>query len=171
MCEFKLKIQSGKRLNWILTCDLDLWPLTLTFCMDITSVIGNITPENFMMIYTRAVNVQSLQPEIALRNYQNTAYSSWHTSNRFQKDNDLTSVPHKVLFHVAWCNSCNVFVSLYDSKYTPFSPSNSNERLIHNFQEIGIGKCSIGIATRFLCCYLMSVRSASGAYEHVRPQR
>ena len=21
-------------------CDLDLWPLTLTFCMDITSVIG-----------------------------------------------------------------------------------------------------------------------------------
>ena len=22
-------------------CDLDLWPLTLTFCMDITSVIGN----------------------------------------------------------------------------------------------------------------------------------
>ena len=27
-------------------CDLDLWPLTLTFCMDITFVIGN----NFMMI-------------------------------------------------------------------------------------------------------------------------
>ena len=22
-------------------CDLNLWPLTLTFCMDITSVIGN----------------------------------------------------------------------------------------------------------------------------------
>ena len=22
-------------------CDLDLWPLTLTFCMNITSVIGN----------------------------------------------------------------------------------------------------------------------------------
>ena len=22
-------------------CDLDLWPMTLTFCMDITSVIGN----------------------------------------------------------------------------------------------------------------------------------
>ena len=29
-------------------CDLDLWPLTLTFCMDITFVV--ITPENFMMI-------------------------------------------------------------------------------------------------------------------------
>ena len=28
--------------------DLDLWPLTLTFCMDITFVIGN--NENFMMI-------------------------------------------------------------------------------------------------------------------------
>ena len=26
-------------------CDLDLWPMTLTFCMDITSVIGN----NFLM--------------------------------------------------------------------------------------------------------------------------
>ena len=22
-------------------CDLDLWPMTLTFCMDITFVIGN----------------------------------------------------------------------------------------------------------------------------------
>ena len=22
-------------------CDFDLWPMTLTFCMDITSVIGN----------------------------------------------------------------------------------------------------------------------------------
>ena len=22
-------------------CDLDIWPLTLTFCMGITSVIGN----------------------------------------------------------------------------------------------------------------------------------
>ena len=22
-------------------CDLDLWPMTFTFCMDITSVIGN----------------------------------------------------------------------------------------------------------------------------------
>ena len=30
-------------------CDLDLWSLTLTFCMDITSVIGN-NIENFMMI-------------------------------------------------------------------------------------------------------------------------
>ena len=27
-------------------CDLDLWPLTLTFCMDVTFV----TPENFIMI-------------------------------------------------------------------------------------------------------------------------
>ena len=37
-------IQTGvrvrKRLSWVLT-DLDLWPLTLTFCMDITSVHGN----------------------------------------------------------------------------------------------------------------------------------
>ena len=24
-------------------CDLDLWPLTLTFCMDLTFVIGNIS--------------------------------------------------------------------------------------------------------------------------------
>ena len=30
-------------------CDLDLWPLTLTFCMGITSVMV-ITLENFMMI-------------------------------------------------------------------------------------------------------------------------
>ena len=90
----------------------------------------------------RAVNVQSLQPEIALRNYQNTAHSSWHVSNSFQKDNDLTPVPHKVLFHDAWCNSCNVFVSLYDSKNRPLSPSNSNELLIHDFLRIGVGKCT-----------------------------
>ena len=31
-----------KRLSWVLTsCDLDLWPLTLNFCMDVTFVIGN----------------------------------------------------------------------------------------------------------------------------------
>ena len=30
-------------------CDLDLWPLTLTFCMDVTSVIGN-NSWKFMMI-------------------------------------------------------------------------------------------------------------------------
>ena len=38
-----LPIQTGvtvrKRLSWVVTCDLDLRPLT--FCMDITSVIGN----------------------------------------------------------------------------------------------------------------------------------
>ena len=38
-------IQTGvrvrKRLIWVLTCDIDLWPLTLTFCMDITSDHGN----------------------------------------------------------------------------------------------------------------------------------
>ena len=38
-------IQTGvtvrKRLSGVLTCDLELWPLTLTFCMDVTSVIGN----------------------------------------------------------------------------------------------------------------------------------
>ena len=31
-------------------CDLDLWPLTLTFCMDLTLVIGN-NSLNFMMIW------------------------------------------------------------------------------------------------------------------------
>ena len=32
-------------------CDLDLWPMTLTFCMIITSVIGTvITPEKCVMI-------------------------------------------------------------------------------------------------------------------------
>ena len=38
-------IQTGvrvrKRLSWVLTSDLDLWPLTLTFCMDITFDHGN----------------------------------------------------------------------------------------------------------------------------------
>ena len=34
---------------WFDLCDLDHWPLTLTFCMDITFVV--ITPENFMMIW------------------------------------------------------------------------------------------------------------------------
>ena len=37
-------IQTGvtvrKPLRWVLTCDLDLWPLTMIFCMDITSVSG-----------------------------------------------------------------------------------------------------------------------------------
>ena len=39
-------IQTGvtvwKRLNWVCDlCELDLWPLTLTFCMHVTSVAGN----------------------------------------------------------------------------------------------------------------------------------
>ena len=38
-------IQTGvtvrKQLSWVVTCDLDLWPVTLTFCMDVTSVTGN----------------------------------------------------------------------------------------------------------------------------------
>ena len=34
------ELQSENGLGFDL-CDLDLWPLTLTFCMDITSVIGN----------------------------------------------------------------------------------------------------------------------------------
>ena len=38
-------IQTGvtvrKRLSGVMTCDLDLWPPTLTFRMDITSVDGN----------------------------------------------------------------------------------------------------------------------------------
>ena len=41
--EFKLELQSG-RLSWLMTSvnlTFHLWPTTLTFCMDITSVIGN----------------------------------------------------------------------------------------------------------------------------------
>ena len=74
------------------------------------------------MAKTQAVeeNVQSLQPEIALRNYQNTAYSNRRTSDCLKKDNDLTLVPHKVPFRDTWYCSCNIFVSLYDSKNTPF---------------------------------------------------
>ena len=36
ICEFKLDLESGNDL-----CDLDLWPLTLTFCMYITFDHGN----------------------------------------------------------------------------------------------------------------------------------
>ena len=44
--EFKLELQSrnaqsGSNLTISYLCDLDLWPLTLIFCMDITLVIGN----------------------------------------------------------------------------------------------------------------------------------
>ena len=53
----------------------------------------------FVMTYARAVNVQSLQPEIALCNYQNTAYSSRRTSFILQNQKDLTNVPHEILFH------------------------------------------------------------------------
>ena len=44
--EFKLELQSGNaefgsiRQSFYL-CDLDLWPLTSTFSMDVTSAIGN----------------------------------------------------------------------------------------------------------------------------------
>ena len=41
ICEFKLRVTVRRLLNWVLTCYLDLWPLTLTFCMDITLVNGN----------------------------------------------------------------------------------------------------------------------------------
>ena len=40
ICEFKLELQSRSGLGCDL-CDVDLWPMTLTFCMDITSVIGD----------------------------------------------------------------------------------------------------------------------------------
>ena len=42
ICEFKPESYSPEtiKLGFDL-CDLDLWPLTLTFCMDITLVIGN----------------------------------------------------------------------------------------------------------------------------------
>ena len=33
------RVTVRKRLSWVMTCDLDLWPLT--FCMDVTFVIGN----------------------------------------------------------------------------------------------------------------------------------
>ena len=47
-------IQTGvtvlKRLNWVFDlCNLELWPMTLTFCMDITSININ-NSENFNMI-------------------------------------------------------------------------------------------------------------------------
>ena len=36
------RVTVRKQLNWVLTsCDLDLWPLTLIFCMDITLVNSN----------------------------------------------------------------------------------------------------------------------------------
>ena len=44
LCEFKLELCSGKApigAKFALTCDLDLWPLTLTFCIDIMIVNGN----------------------------------------------------------------------------------------------------------------------------------
>ena len=53
LCYFKLYasfhhhmwIQTGvtvqKQLSCVMNCDLDLWPMTFTFCMDTTSVIGN----------------------------------------------------------------------------------------------------------------------------------
>ena len=92
--------------------------------------------------YSRAVNVQSLQPEIAHCNYQNTAYSSRRTSNLLQNHNDFTNVPHKILFHDTWCTGCNALVSLHDSKNTILSPSNWNECIIHDFQRNGVKKCT-----------------------------
>ena len=45
ICEIKLELWSRKSQNWdkicLDLCDLHLWPLTLTFCMDITFVNGN----------------------------------------------------------------------------------------------------------------------------------
>ena len=44
-CEFKPELQSGKLPYWdkiyVDLCDLDLWPLTSTFCMHTTFVNGN----------------------------------------------------------------------------------------------------------------------------------
>ena len=45
ICEFKLELSYSPetvKFGYDL-CDFDLWPLTLTFCMDITLVIGNIS--------------------------------------------------------------------------------------------------------------------------------
>ena len=49
ICEFKLELQSGNENLGRDLCDLDRWPLTLTFCMDLTLVQSDY-PENFMMI-------------------------------------------------------------------------------------------------------------------------
>ena len=38
ICEFKLELQSGNENLGRDLCDLDLWPLTMTFCMDLTLV-------------------------------------------------------------------------------------------------------------------------------------
>ena len=40
ICEFKLELQSGNGKLGCDLCDLDLWPLTLTFCMDLTLVLN-----------------------------------------------------------------------------------------------------------------------------------
>ena len=40
ICEFKLELQSRNGKLGCDLCDLDLWPLTLTFRMDLTLVIG-----------------------------------------------------------------------------------------------------------------------------------
>ena len=40
--EFKLELQSGEKSKICFDLfDIELWPLTLTFCMDITFVHGN----------------------------------------------------------------------------------------------------------------------------------
>ena len=41
ICEFKLELQSGNENLGRDLCDLDLWPLTLNFCMDLTLVLGD----------------------------------------------------------------------------------------------------------------------------------
>ena len=41
ICEFKLELQSGNIKLGFGLCDIDLWPLNLHFCMDLTLVIGN----------------------------------------------------------------------------------------------------------------------------------
>ena len=41
ICEFKLELQSGNEKLGRDLCDLDLWPLTLNFCMDLTLVLGD----------------------------------------------------------------------------------------------------------------------------------
>ena len=44
ICKLKMELQSGNaqiRAKFVLTYGLDLWPLTLNFCMDITFLNGN----------------------------------------------------------------------------------------------------------------------------------
>ena len=58
-------------------CDLDLWPLTLTFCMDLTSVIGNNTGGNRTIV--AAATIVSMA---AAKKAQQNVFALYHSYNR-----------------------------------------------------------------------------------------